>query len=240
MATVFEFRFRVRKSQVPASRLSITRGASGNHAPSTGPAGSRACPFLVLEDFLLPGELELLLRHTLSHAGDFETAGVVVHHSVRRTVQKKSRRAHVLWNAGKIGGVIRKRVRSYLPWILEGLGIRPFRVARIEAQITASNHGDFFRKHMDNSDGVHRRRVVSYVYYFHRTPRRFAGGELLLYPTWHEDGRVVFATKARTIAPSQNRIVFFASSALHEIRTIRCPSGELADSRFTVNGWVSR
>jgi SM-20-related protein len=240
MAPVFEFRFQVRKSQVLASRLSITRGASGNHAPATGPAGSRACPFLALEDFLLPGELESLLRHALSHAKEFEIAGVVAHKSVRRTVQRRSRRARVLWNAGKTGSVIRQRVRSYLPWILEELGILPFRVARIEAQITASNHGDFFRKHMDNSDGVHRRRVLSYVYYFHRTPRRFAGGELLLYPTWHKDGKVVFATKARTITPRQNRIVFFASSALHEIRTIRCPSGELADSRFTVNGWVSR
>ena len=124
--------------------------------------------------------------------------------------------------------------------MLERLGILPFHVAPIEAQITASNHGDFFRKHMDNSYGVHRRRVLSYVYYFHRTPRRFAGGELLLYPTWHEDGRVVFATKPRTIMPRQNRIVFFPSSALHEIRMVRCPSWELADSRFTVNGWVSR
>jgi SM-20-related protein len=225
---------------MPAYRLPITRGALRDHAPWTGHAGSRVCPCIALEGFLLPDELELLLHHTLSHAGDFETAGVVARNSVLRTVRRSSRRARMLRNAGKIGRVIRHRVRSYLPWILEGLGILPFRVARIEAQITASAHGDFFRKHMDNSHGVHRRRVLSYVYYFHRTPRRFAGGELLLYPTWNEDGRVVFATKARTITPTQNRIVFFPSSALHEIQTVRCPSGEFADSRLTVNGWVSR
>jgi len=225
---------------VLASRLSITRGASGIQAPWTGPAGSRACPCVALEGFLLPDELESLLRHTLSHAEDFETAGVVTRNSAGRTLSRSSRRARVLWNAGKIGRVIRHRVRSYLPWILDGLGILPFRVARIEAQITASTHGDFFRKHMDDSYGVHRRRVLSYVYYFHRPPRRFAGGDLLLYPTWNEDGRVVFATKPRTITPRQNRIVFFPSCALHEIRTVRCPSREIADSRFTVNGWVSR
>jgi len=225
---------------VPASCLSLARNSPGNHAPSTGPAGSQACPCVVLEGFLLPDELESLLRHTLSHAGDFEPAGVVTRNSVARTVRRTSRRARVLWNLGKIGRVIRHRVRSYLPWILERLGILPFRVARIEAQITASAHGDFFRKHIDNSYGVHRRRVLSYVYYFYRTPRRFAGGELLLYPTWNEDGRVVFATKPRTIIPKRNRIVFFPSFALHEIRTVRCLSREVADSRFTVNGWVSR
>jgi SM-20-related protein len=219
---------------------SLVRGALGNHAPSTGPAGSRACPCVVLEGFLLPGERHSLLRFVLSHAAEFEAAGVVTQDLAARAVRRSSRRARVLWNAGKIGGVVRHRVRSYLPWILEKLGIPPFRVARLEAQITASNHGDFFRKHMDNSYGVHRRRVLSYVYYFHRTPRRFAGGELLLYPTWLEDGKVVFTTKPRTITPRQNRIVFFPSNVLHEIRKVRCPSRELADSRFTVNGWVSR
>jgi SM-20-related protein len=225
---------------VPAYCPSLARGAPRNHAPSTGPAGSRACPCIVLEDFLLPDELESLLHHALSHAGDFETAGVVTQNSEGRVVRRSSRRARVLWNAGKIGRAIRHRVRSYLPWIVERLGILPFRVAHIEANITASNHGDFFRKHMDNSYGVHRRRVLSYVYYFHHTPRRFAGGELLLYPTWHDAGRVVFTTKPLTITPRQNRMVFFPSGALHEIRTVRCPSWEIADSRFTVNGWVSR
>ena len=204
---------------------------------------------MALEGFLLPGELESLVRHVQSHAGDFKTA------------VKRERRARILLNAGKIRRVIQHRVRSYLPWVLERLGILPFHVARIETMITASNHGDFLQKHADAPYGVFpfrprltpmarrvisrilrlkRSRVVSYVYYFHRTPRRFAGGELLLYPTGHQAGRVVFTTKPRVIAPRHNRIVFFPSSTVHEVRTIRCPSREFADSRFTVNGWVSR
>ena len=180
------------------------------------------------------------MRYVLGHAEQFESAGVDTGGSKSRVVRKNMRRARVLWNTGEIGRVIRQRIRSYLPWVLNRLAIPPFQVAKIEGQITASNDGEFFRKHADNSYGVHRRRVVSYVYYFHRRPRRFAGGELLLYPTWYENGKLVFATKPRSIAPRQNRIVFFPSSALHEIQTVRCPAHDLADSRFTVNGWACR
>jgi Rps23 Pro-64 3,4-dihydroxylase Tpa1-like proline 4-hydroxylase len=38
----------------------------------------------------------------------------------------------------------------------------------------------------------------------------------------------------------QNQIVFFPSETLHEVLPVECPSGEFADSRFTVNGWLHR
>jgi len=181
-----------------------------------------------------------LLDYVLRHAGQFEAARVDTGDAKKRTVRNSMRRARVLWNAGKIGRVIQRRVRSNLPAVLGRLAIPAFRVRRIESQITASNHGEFFRKHTDSSYGDHQRRAISYVYYFHRRPRRFSGGELLLYATWYENGKLVYKTEPGTILPRQNRIVLFPSNALHEIRTVRCPSRSFADSRFTVNGWVCR
>jgi len=42
------------------------------------------------------------------------------------------------------------------------------------------------------------------------------------------------------ISPAQNQVVFFPSDLLHEIMSVRCPSGLFVDRRFTVNGWLHR
>jgi SM-20-related protein len=195
-------------------------------------------PCVILEDFLLPDELAELLQHTLDSAKLFQKAQVAARPTKRGAIRDNYRRTLVLSDVGEIGDAVRHRVRSYLPWVLQKLRLPSFQVARVEAQITAGNHGAFFRKHIDS--GGFRRRVVSYVYYFYRRPRRFSGGELLIYPTWHRGKKVQFASNFRTVQPRRNRIVFFPSGAVHEVRNVSCPSRDPADSRFTVNGWVLR
>jgi hypothetical protein len=139
--------------------------------------------------------------------------------------------------------MIQDRLLNLLPKVLSAFEREAFPISHFDVQVTASNDGDFFKVHQDNSSedpvDIHRREV-SFVYYFHTEPKAFTGGQLKLYNS--QDGEVQQSKKrtAQTITPQQNTIVLFPSSYDHEVLPVRCPSRKFVSSRFTVNGWIIR
>ncbi len=150
------------------------------------------------------------------------------------------RQSRVLFTFPEFEELLRDRVRAYLPAALRELGVSPFHVAQIEAQMTAHNDGDFFKAHADSGDQQTAAREITYVYYFHREPKGYTGGELLLYDSRRIDGGLVKAESFSVIEPRHNSMVFFPSRCHHEVLRVHCPSRKFEDSRFTVNGWVRR
>lgn len=203
------------------------------------PAMMDGAPVLVLEEFLAPQELDRLAQYVQAHESDFVLSEVVAPGAAATTVDFEHRKSRVLFELGEHEDVISGRILSYLPRILPAVSLEPFPIARVEAQITASNHGDFFRPHEDNGDPPLRTRELTFVYFFHREPKAFLGGELRIYdPRATNGGSAVRA--CRVIVPQQNQIVFFPSHLLHEITPVNCASRAFADSRFTLNGWFHR
>ncbi|MFD9715769.1 2OG-Fe(II) oxygenase [Streptomyces sp. NPDC059076] len=105
--------------------------------------------------------------------------------------------------------------------------------------------GDFFVPHQDSWDTFHPERVVTFVYYLHRTPRSFEGGALRVFDTsvpLRVDGRMP-AWEERTwrdYPPEHDSIVFFHPGSWHEARPVHCPTQDKQDSRFAINGWLAR
>ncbi|MGV9264922.1 2OG-Fe(II) oxygenase [Kitasatospora sp. NPDC003701] len=108
--------------------------------------------------------------------------------------------------------------------------------------LNVHNDGDFYRPHQDSSAEFSPRRLLTFVYYLHRTPRPFDGGELRVF-----DAALPLHTATtgdwerrtwRDWEPEHDSIVFFRPTAWHEVRPVGCPSGRHEDSRFAVNGWL--
>jgi Rps23 Pro-64 3,4-dihydroxylase Tpa1-like proline 4-hydroxylase len=78
------------------------------------------------------------------------------------------------------------------------------------------------------------------VYFFHREPKQFAGGELRIHDARLGSNGYESEGRYQAIAPEQNQIVFFPCELMHEITAVNCPSRQFADSRFTLNGWLRR
>lgn len=195
---------------------------------------------VVLDEFLSPQDLEQLTRFTLDHEADFQSSEVYSPSVEKGVINDDFRRSRVLMELGEQQDMILARIKSALPQVLDRLGMKEFTIAGVEAQITASNDGDFFRFHNDNgSEGVAYRHLT-FVYFFHREPRQFEGGELRIHDGHLQDGDYVSDGSYQTIAPRQNQIVFFPCEQLHEITAVKCPSQLFADSRFTLNGWLRR
>jgi len=195
---------------------------------------------VVLDEFLAPQELEELTRFTLEHEADFRSSEVVSPTSEGGVVNYEHRRSRVLMDLAHHQGRMLERIRAVLPQVLEKLEMEEFPIAGVEAQITASNDGDFFNFHSDNGSDKVACRHLTFVYFFQREPRQFEGGELRIHDAHLEGETYVSEGSYQTIVPQQNQIVFFPCEMMHEVTPVKSPSRLFADSRFTLNGWLRR
>lgn len=195
---------------------------------------------VVLDEFLAPQELAELTSFILDHEDSFEASEVISPHSEGGVVNYEHRSSRVLMDIGKYQDLMLDRIRTSLPDVLGKLGMEEFTIAGVEAQVTASNEGDFFHFHSDNGSERVASRYLTFVYFFHREPRGFEGGELRIHDARLENGEYVSEGTYQTMIPQQNQIVFFPCEVLHEITPVKCASRRFADSRFTLNGWLRR
>jgi SM-20-related protein len=196
--------------------------------------------YAVMEELLAPAELNGLLSYTLGQEREFKLSEVVSPGVSGNGVNFEYRRSRVLMDLGRYHDLLVDRLRLALPRLLPRLEMEPFPISGVDVQITASNDGDFFHWHSDNAQDEVASRHVTFVYFFHREPKMFEGGELRLYDSRKQGNGYVPAGNYLTIVPQQNQAVLFNSSLAHEITPVVCGSQEFADSRFTVNGWFCR
>jgi SM-20-related protein len=201
--------------------------------PRAEPDPITAARPLRLENFLAPAEHAALLAYAIHHEADFESTRV-------DTDDAGYRASSVLYEFPEFAALIQARITSSLPRLFNHFGMSPFSPLSIEAQLTAHNDGHYYRVHNDNGSAGTANRALSYVYYFNRQPRGFAGGALRLYDTRVENNFYVRASSFTDLEPTDNSIVFFLPYFMHEVLPVACPSGAFADSRFTVNGWIRK
>jgi len=195
---------------------------------------------VVFDEFLTLVELNALQQYVLEQEMLFEISEVLSPGVSGGAIDYEQRRSRVLMNLGAHEKTITDRLLTCLPRALHQWGRDAFPISRIEIQTTASNHGDFFRCHTDSGMEAVADREITFVYFFHREPKQFSGGELHLYDSRRENDNYVPTANYRTIVPEQNQLVLFVSGLSHEITPVDCPSGQFADSRFTVNGWIHK
>lgn len=229
--------------QTPGVKVPTRQGETTTAVSETGVAvverpATLPAKCVVLDEFLSPQEAGELTRFALEHEGDFQTSEVVSPSEEHGIVNYEHRRSRVLMNLEKHQDIILDRIKAALPQVLDALGMEEFAIKDIEAQITASNDGDYFHFHSDNGSENVSSRHLTFVYFFHREPRQFEGGELRIHDARLEDGAYVSEGSYQAIVPQQNQIVFFPCELMHEITPVKCESQLFADSRFTLNGWL--
>jgi Rps23 Pro-64 3,4-dihydroxylase Tpa1-like proline 4-hydroxylase len=193
-------------------------------------------PIAIFDEFLVAEEWRHLLDYTLRNAEAFAATQVIGANGESRFDQRY-RRSKVLFDLGPFHQLFVDRLLTFLPHVVSRLGDPGFAVSQVEVQLTGTNNQEFFRIHTDNDSAEVSGRRLTFVYFFYREPRGFAGGELRIYDTRHEDGQAKATGPYHVVYPLQNQVVFFPSGCLHEVLPVGAPSGDFADSRFTVNGW---
>lgn len=214
--------------------LEAAKAATTGQRLSVGAtAQPRPARHVVVDDFLSAQEHDELLAYALISEEHFQ-AGTVT------TYEPDVRQNLVILNFGESvhSRLIQNRLLVWFPLLAKTLGMRVFPLAPIESQLTAAGDGYYFKAHSDEGPGLPR--VLTCVYYLHREPRGFAGGDLRLYDSIGGGDRRRRAATFKSVAPVANRLVVFPSDEFHEAMPVRCPSKEFADNRFAVTTWLHR
>ncbi|MBU7582248.1 MAG: 2OG-Fe(II) oxygenase [Nostoc sp. TH1S01] len=189
--------------------------------------------YVQIDNFFSASEHERLIKYVLANKSNFVSTST-------STNDKNYRRSMVLYSFPEFAELIVNKIQKIMPDVMSKLAMAPFTVSQIESQLTAHNDGNYYKIHNDNGSPDTATRELTYVYYFNREPKRFSGGELLLYDSKVENNFYVKAESFKTIEPRNNSVVFFFSRYMHEVLPVKCPSKAFPDSRFTINGWVRR
>ncbi len=239
-------RVRFRAGAVVAVILGDAEGAEQTGATATtggGAAGEMglqlkrpALPFLVMEEFLAPEQHAELIKLTLAAESRFQPSTTAGGSGRRRS-------SRVLIDNAPITEIVIPRLNQVVTDVAWRLHIERAANASgapgVECQVTAHNDGDFYNMHNDSGSAGLEKRTISYVYYFQSRPHAFRGGELRLYEVAVKDGLYIAGDQNWLVKPKDNSAVFFPSHTMHEVLPVSCSSKQFADSRFTVNGWIT-
>ena len=193
----------------------------------------RRARYLVIDDFLCPAEHQDMLLLATASEGNFTAGTVAGEHSEHRqnlVIASFGESAHAK--------LIQNRLLIWYPVLAKSLGVPVVAVGVVESQLTAARSRQFYKRHADV--GPDCPRELSCIYYMHRQPRGFAGGELRFYDCVEQGGHSRPADTFEVVDAVSNRLVVFPSGEFHEATPVRCPSGEFADSRFAITTWLHR
>lgn len=196
-------------------------------------------PYVLIENFLSEIEAEQAMAYALAHQSGFRDS-TVAHVDARGsyTTDTRLRRSRILDDVSGMAPLIGRRLHERMPRIFQALEMQPIAFRTMELQLSVHGDGDFFNTHTDNGLPEIAHRTMSYVYYFHREPKRFTGGHLKLYRTVIHEGTHSAGDLVADIDPPRNGLMVFPSYIQHEVTPLTCPSTALEDQRLTLNGWL--
>ena len=201
---------------------------SGQELPDA-PPGSRPLPFVRLTSFLPAQRCRDLLALALASRTRFKPSQVFKR---KRAAIRGVRRGLIAdrWITDRmVRPWFEAQLRRAFAQTLPRLEMRDPSEYWVDMRMSAYPGTGFFLRHTDE-EAFHERKV-SFVYYFHRQPRRFSGGDLLLHDG---DGTQAFTR----IEPQHNSIVLFPPACLHEVVTVESDSVDWRDVRFAMHGWL--
>jgi hypothetical protein len=190
----------------------------------------------VIDGVLSSEEHARLLAYAQAREVDFASSGVMAPDGTSH-IDVGFRKSGTIFDANEALKVLETRLRGFLPHVRRELGLPWFPLGRVEVQMAVHQDGGFFGAHTDDGRPEVAGRRLTCVYYFHREPRRFEGGELLIYDTAMRNGYPERGGSHAAVEPADNTAVFFPSGLLHEVRAVQRQTDAFVDSRFSVNVW---
>lgn len=229
------------KATVHKVRVLAAAMAATVQARTPESARDSRCPFVAYQDVLGAEYITGLLGHVVSRQADFRAGEMRNRETGEVIADSVLRDAVYLSDLGAFLSPIKAFVSTIAGPALKTLQLSEPEVEPREFIITAYRDGGHIGEHIDTYERPERVRILSCVYYFAATPRRFSGGELRLYG--FPKGPAAAGQQPTSfvdVEPRTDTLVVFPSWIRHQVMPVRVPSGSWLDSRFTINCWMHR
>ncbi len=198
-------------------------------------AGYSTVPLIIVDDFLTPDLINALYRYTLDNKDKFREANI---DSNNPYYAPDKRATMVLDDLEQHKSLFVNFLYDNFDSFCKILEISSFKISKIEIKITNHVDGGFFRTHADNTALFGESgRVISWLYYFHRQPIQFDGGDLFAFDTDIENQSYKDGSFTK-IEAKHNRFVLMPSCYYHTVSPTTLPSGNFDDGRMAVAGHI--
>ena len=190
-----------------------------------------------MAEFLPTPARDAVLSYAIENEGNFEILLVADNHldGSQSGVRADALRSQSgMLQVPEIREILEAPVRAALPRIVPALGMAPFEIRDIQFSLSATGDGGFGKPHRDDINTSAR---ISLLYYFHSNPKRFEGGDLMLYDRL-EDPNGWDLSRSTRLVHTDNTLIAFPCSAMHEITRVSGESGEFRHARFAVAAFV--
>jgi hypothetical protein len=194
-----------------------------------------ASKFAILQDFLSPQRVRDIRAHVRNKKDRFQACKVRSRQN-GESLDLQKRISSFCPELGSIRDWFDPMVLGQFLKLLEQLDIEAFQPGLYSCKLNAYHDGHFFHIHQDKSTGVAATRRLGFVYYFEFEPRRFRGGELLLYD--RDVDTLYPAPSFTTIMPKHNMLIVIPAICWHEVLPIRMTDDDWFAARFTYSGWI--
>lgn len=197
----------------------------------------RVAPVMVIDDLYQSTLVEKALAQIAKNEAQYREAGVRI--KGEHLVQKKSRDSAVNRQPHLLFDYLDNWISTNLELLNNNLGVNLPNTQRREIKASYFGNGQYFRAHTDNTHFLDEHwRCLSWIYYLHKQPRQFTGGDLFVYGTKASEKK--FNTNvALKIEPLCNRLVLFPSYLYHEVTTVKCDEeAEFISGRHSIAGHI--
>jgi len=194
-------------------------------------------PHVIIDDFLGAARAAELLAFAQARESGFLPAKTrrkdadVDHSAIRNSLRLDA--------MGAVKDAFSQAVDGVFEQTVAALGLGALSPTIKEIEMLWNGDGCFYKKHKDTITQEHCGtgvRALTFVYYFHRTPQRFSGGAIRLFPVFPVQAGAGFID----VEPRCDRLVAFPSFFPHEVMPVAARAAQFADGRFSINCWIHK
>lgn len=193
-------------------------------------------PFVQINNFLSSNQQSLIWDVIKNNSNRFSPSTI----GKKRRIEASTRNSHILYRSElkDIDSWFLAKIETTLANLWNRLQVPLFTPGLRELQLSLHLNGQFYKAHKDSSiNGNNDQRQITFVYYFYSLPKRFKGGNLLLFDTDLAQDKLT--SKYTRIEPLHNRVLFFPSDYYHQVTPVTSEYSDIESGRFTLNGWLN-
>ena len=198
----------------------------------------KPAPFATFEHFLTKDEQAYFWQKAMTAECAFEKAGIGLNDE--KIVDCNQRDTNVLFLDEKDTKFVRKKIRVIANELFKHFNMPLRKIKKIEVKMTTHGQGGFFKIHHDGFSEIKgSTRCLSWVYYFHAMPKKYEGGDLILFDSDANQEEHEFSPVRYTrYIPENNQIIFFPSWFYHGVTPVDLLTPGFSSGRFAIAGHI--
>jgi len=196
----------------------------------------KSVPVVTIKQFLLEQERNIIFDSLCQNSSLFSgRPNNIEPCSFAFSIESKNGQKLMNDSISSVYKCLSERIKTRLPEIMSILNVEPFTVGELPLTFMNGLSGHYSLPHTDECGGRYR---LSFLYYLHRNPKVFSGGDLEFYRNNSMNNLGHDELPFTRVEHQDNLLVVFPSKTFHGVTKVVCSSKNFRDGRFSAAGFI--